>query len=494
MPSRLASIKERIKELETLMNKLSDLSHDFQFKLNGGAVTSDVVELVEMWAKVKDLFQDLTLLDNGIDSKTEGLKDKSISDEWKSVMKRRLDDDVKSAERKLNRSITLERKSIELIASKEVEFVRQKELNKQEKKVIPVKEPVVEMPSDAALKTDVEFEQQHISNLRVKEQQLHKIYESAIQVVSIVFSQIVLTGEVFRIIDYPFLANKINSIIKGLRADIYSTVVNGITTSWELSFAKNNILVDKRLSGKVPSALGRKVLYDPNLEGLKQFIKRKDKGLNLSERVWNSLDTYKTEMETALGVGISEGRSAVEMAKDLKSYLNEPDRLFRKVRQDDGSLKLSNAARNFHPGQGVYRSSFQNALRLTASETNMSYRTADHERWQSLPFVIGFEVHLSNNHPEFDICDALKGVYPKDFLFRSWHPKCLCFGTPVMMSDDEYDKFEDAILDGVDPRSIKQISKPPVGFRNYVSKNAKWIKGWKSKPYWVKDNPDFVSI
>jgi hypothetical protein len=61
------------------------------------------------------------------------------------------------------------------------------------------------------------------------------------------------------------------------------------------------------------------------------------------------------------------------------------------------------------------------------------------------------------------------------------------------MNDDEYDKFEDAILDGVDVGEIKQISKVPVGFRNYVAKNAERIAGWNNKPYWVKDNPQFIN-
>lgn len=36
--------------------------------------------------------------------------------------------------------------------------------------------------------------------------------------------------------------------------------------------------------------------------------------------------------------------------------------------------------------------------RRAATETNIAYRTADHERWQQLDFIVGIEVHLSNNH------------------------------------------------------------------------------------------------
>ena len=53
---------------------------------------------------------------------------------------------------------------------------------------------------------------------------------------------------------------------------------------------------------------------------------------------------------------------------------------------------------------------------------------------QQLDFILGIEVHLSNNHtclnakgepePFYDICDELQGRYPKDFKFTGWHPLC----------------------------------------------------------------------
>jgi hypothetical protein len=339
---------------------------------------------------------------------------------------------------------------------------------------------------------DKTIEAQHLANLNRLEDQVKKIYESAIHEVAINYSQIDWNGQTFELKDYPQLSNRINNQVKTLHAKIYTTAVNGIKASWNFSNLKNNVLVDKRLAGKTPNKKARSILYDPNRPALDQFLKRKDQGLNLSAKVWGTLDNYHTELETALGVGISEGRSAAEMASDLKRYLNEPDRLFRKVRQDDGTLKLSKAARNYHPGQGVYRSSYQNALRLTATETNMAYRTADWERWQTLPFVKGIEIHLSKNHPEFDICDALKGNYPKTFLFRGWHPRCLCYQTAIQISDVEYDKLEDAILAGTARPTASMIKAPPSNFTKYLTKNRDRIEGWKSTPYWMKDNPQFT--
>jgi hypothetical protein len=337
-----------------------------------------------------------------------------------------------------------------------------------------------------------DFEKEHLNNLRKRERELKRIYENAIHEIQIGFSQITWNGEVFQLRDYPLLLRRIESQIKKLHAQIYAATVNGIRESWDLSNTKNNILVDKRLAGKKPSEKGVTVLYDPNKDALLQFIYRKEKGLNLSDRVWNQLDNYKVEMETALGVGVSEGRSAAEMASDLKRYLNEPDRLFRKVRQDDGTLKLSRAARNYHPGQGVNRSSFQNALRVAATETNMAYRSADWERWQTLPFVIGIEIVLSRNHPEFDICDFLVGRYPKSYKHVGFHPKCLCYPIPIMMSDAEYEKYEDDILAGRQPQKPKQVESIPSSAIDYYRENSERIMSWKNTPYWLRDNKQLI--
>ena len=37
----------------------------------------------------------------------------------------------------------------------------------------------------------------------------------------------------------------------------------------------------------------------------------------------------------------------------------------------------------------------------------------------------------------FDICDELKGDYPKDFKFTGWHPHCRCYATPLLKTPEE---------------------------------------------------------
>lgn len=338
------------------------------------------------------------------------------------------------------------------------------------------------------------YDLQLLRNQAAINRRILKLYEDGITSITPTLSTVKFKGKLFKLADYPALQKRIDKMIQQLQPKVYSTVVNGIKDSWDLSNKKNNVLVDKRLAGRQPKAKVRQVLYDPNKGALASFINRKEKGLGLSDRVWSSVDQLKNELEQGLGLGISKGQSAASMAREMKQYLKEPDKLFRRVRNEEGKLVLSEAARNYHPGQGVYRSSFKNALRVTRTETNDAYRTADHERWKNLPFVTGIMIKLSNAHPKYDICDHLVGIYPKDFKFRGWHPQCICFATPEMLSDEEYDKLEDQILNGkpIKIPSNQLVKQPPAAFGKYVQDNKDMLAGLKNKPYWMSDNAQYV--
>jgi len=314
--------------------------------------------------------------------------------------------------------------------------------------------------------------------------------------VTVGISSIRYKGKLFNLADYPQLNEKVEKLIKKMQAQINTTVINGIKDSWDLSNKKNDVFVDKRLAGKRLNPKVRQVLYDPNSKALTNYLQRQEKGLGLSDRVWNLLDPFKKELEQGLGFGISKGQSAASMASDLKKYLVEPDKLFRRVRDEEGKLVLSKAARDYHPGQGVYRSSYKNALRVARTETNGAYRNADHERWNKLPFVTGIRIKLSNAHPRYDICDNLVGLYPKDFQWSGWHPQCICFATPEQMSDAEYDKIEDHLLAG-QPISVpasQYTQQPPGAFGKYLQDNKGALARLKNPPYWMRDNPQYVTL
>lgn len=219
--------------------------------------------------------------------------------------------------------------------------------------------------------------------------------------------------------------------------------------------------------------------------------------------MWRDVKSAKVDIESTLELGIKSGRSASQMATDLKRYLQEPDKLFRRVRDKEGVLHLSTRAKEYHPGKGVYRSSYKNALRLAATECNIAYRTSDYERVQDFDFVVGIEVCLSNNHtlngrPFTDICDDLAGKYPKGFKFVGWHPFCRCHAVTILKTNEEIMADNKRILEGKEPleKSVNSVTNVPEGFKKWVANNKQRILEADSRgtlPYFITDNATAVA-
>lgn len=300
--------------------------------------------------------------------------------------------------------------------------------------------------------------------------------------------------------DYPGANAKAESIISDLAKKMQVVIESGAEDQWLYACQKSDAFIAHVLNtSKVPKAMLEK-WQDRNLDALSTFQNRKVNGLGLSQRVWNYAGQMKTQMELGIDLALGEGKSAQQLSRDLRQYLIEPDKLFHKVKNKHGNLVLSKNAAAYHPGQGVYRSSYKNAMRLTRSEINMAYRQSDQLRWDKLDFVVGYEVRLSNNHtlngvPFYDICDVLKGKYPKSFVFKGWHPQCRCHAVPILMNPDEFDTDElnelKAAINGTNYKAYQSkntVSDLPQGFKEWIDTNAERSKNWISQPYFIKDN------
>ena len=120
------------------------------------------------------------------------------------------------------------------------------------------------------------------------------------------------------------------------------------------------------------------------------------------------------------------------------------------------------------------------------------------KRWSDEPFVLGIRIHLSGNHPEEDICDELAGDYPKDFLWRGWHPRCRCSMYSILMdrNSEEWKHLHSL------PENEYKAYQSPNAVRNIPEKFSKWCERNADKldlareneklPYFVKDNERVV--
>ena len=296
---------------------------------------------------------------------------------------------------------------------------------------------------------------------------------------------------------YPSVKKEMQRITEQLASRVTTVIESGSKKQWLFACAKNDGFISSIMDTSKLSKARLKKMQDRNLDALSAFQSRKVDGMNLSQRVWKYVDQYKAQMESALDVGLGEGRSADELSRDVRQNLRDPNRLFRRVRDKRGNLVLSKRAAAFHPGRGVYRSSYKNAMRLTRSEINMAYRESDWQRWQSLDFVVGFEIHRSNHEPlcKCDTCEKLVGRYPKTFKFKGWHPQCMCYATPILMDEETFDENElgdlKAALRGTTykhQQAKNAVSDVPDGFKAWVKDHVEAQKGWASTPYFIKDN------
>lgn len=328
--------------------------------------------------------------------------------------------------------------------------------------------------------------------------------------------------------DNTKLSEKANSILRCLYSAVYGEIQNGVQAEWEYANLSCDALIESIFGKGLNESNHFTRWFSRNKDAMDSFFRRKSAygGLNLSQKVWKYTADLKTEMECALTLSLGQGDSAATVSRRVRQYLQEPDKMFRRFRVKTGEKKIYDEEgnvigtepiygrrwkrkvidpqtgavtwenfnpRNYHPGRGVYRSSYKNAMRLTRTETNMAYRTAEQDRWQRMDFVVGYEIKLSNNHPMPDICNDLKGKYPKDFVFKGWHPQCRCYVVPILASQEEFVKMEKAILDGKEPQSPHGIiRKPPKGLRDWWRENQERVESATSIPYWVADNHDYI--
>lgn len=348
------------------------------------------------------------------------------------------------------------------------------------------------------------YDKEHVGNLSAYEKQVYRLYRQIIQqaaTIGISISGDFNPDKPFSFDDYPTIKKRIEKLLSALQSGLSGVILNGIDAEWTLANNKNSELSQMVFGDNIGklSEEQYKRYFSTNDNARIAFKERKENGLNLSDRVWCYTNQFKDEIELALDLGIRSGLSADEMTRDLRDYLRYPDKLFRRVRDEHGQLLLSKRAAAFHPGQGVYRSSYKNARRLAATETNMAYMTADYERWQQLDFVVGIEIRLSNNHtlngePFVDICDDLKGRYPKDFKFTGWHPHCRCHVITILKTDEEIAEDTQKILNGeeLDGNSVNRVEDVPNNFKKWVNDNADRIKTAKKQPYFIRDNKKVV--
>lgn len=291
----------------------------------------------------------------------------------------------------------------------------------------------------------------------------------------------------FSFSDYPNTAARVEDLQRRMVDEIEAVIYNGTASEWEASNEAQDLLATGVLREYDAAVDGQKyrILYQTNSDALRAFQQRVDKGMTISDKLWNQSISMTTAMEEAISCAIQKGMSAITLSKRISKYLND----YPKLAADYGK-KYGSASK---AGDCEYRS-----IRLAASEINMAYRNAENERWAQMDFVVGYEIRLSSNHnckgiPRgrfYDICDELAGKYPKDFKWSGWHPLCRCYKIPILKTEEEFWEWDGR--NEISTSSVNEVKDVPDNFKKWINNNIQRAKSWESTPYFIRDNKDFI--
>lgn len=171
--------------------------------------------------------------------------------------------------------------------------------------------------------------------------------------------------------------------------------------------------------------------------------------LNLSARVWNVDREARDGIAQVILKGVSNQSSAWQIAQELEQFLGASadcprwtsTRLYGRTKTEIAKGDTTGLVSRPCDGRGVS----YNALRLSRTELQKAHALATDKIMAAQPWVEKEQVHLSEAHPEPDICDDVahggeggKGIYSKGEHELPFHPNCLCYKTAVLMPEKEF--------------------------------------------------------
>ena len=326
------------------------------------------------------------------------------------------------------------------------------------------------------------YDKQHIQKVAAQQAVIANIFNQFILSVSPYLRKWSDAGKNNVWISNQGIESAVDRELLNLESMLYANISAFQKDGWERAERKNDDFISLFIKGMSISSATKDGMFTHSLsafEALKNDID--SNGLKLSDRVWNITQQTKSQLEFYLDSGVVAGRNSNGISSDIRQILQNPQKRFRRIRNEKGELVLSQPMKDYHPGQGVYRSAYKNALRTSATTTNTAYRSADYERWSKQDFILGIEIHRSaNNRGPCKICDAMVGKYPKTFKFTGFHPFCICFATPITM---EPENFADFLLNDTVPKE-QVITDIPQGAKDFVSENKDGLQS----AFWYKDN------
>jgi len=270
-----------------------------------------------------------------------------------------------------------------------------------------------------------------------QEQEIYVIFSAAADQIERRVQQMIRAGKVppFRLFQ---LHRVITEELTAIRPRLAIKIKAGMSGSVDYGIKTGIISMDKALGSTAKKVQigssyigkdGKVRRYNPvqelyadsrwakiNGAAMDSLLRFKPSGITLSSRIWDI--TWQTEkiLRQQLATSVLIGEGPAVLSRTIRNRLLMPETL-RGI-----------AKREYHPGTGIYKSAYKNAMRVTRTEYATAYSEGTRRYAQEKTWIKGYISRVTSDNPaEYDA--SIDGEYfPKDSEpSPPYHPHCMCY-------------------------------------------------------------------
>lgn len=259
------------------------------------------------------------------------------------------------------------------------------------------------------------------------------------------------------------LYTDVTTEIRTLRTKLNSKMLTGVNQSIDLGIESQIRILDGNVPGKkvqVGTSFfdknGNIRKYNPVIQtaqesqwaklhanALKAYIKFSPTGQTLSSKVWDLTYNAEKAIRSAVTRGVILGDSPQKLSRDIRQFLIEPDKRFRRIRKGT-KLVPSQAMKEYTPGRGIYKSAYKNALRTARTEYARAYNEGTVQYSMSKKWIKGWISRVQSTNPApYDLSVNGKFFKKKEGIDIPYHPNCLCYAE-IVTDETPSDKLKPA--------------------------------------------------
>ena len=258
----------------------------------------------------------------------------------------------------------------------------------------------------------------------------------------------------------PIILDQLKTEMRALRPKLYGAIKSGISRSVDYGIKTGiygaQVVIDD--VGKFKAQIGTSYIgkdgklrrYNPTIEpyadsawaklngqAVDALLKYRPDGSTLAETVWKITNDTERIIRRRITQGVLIGESPAAISRDIRGFLMEPDKLFRRVRdKETGKLVLSKAAKEYRPGRGVYRSSYKNAMRVARTEYARAHHEGTLRYGHTKSWIRGYISRTTSGNPAPYDASVDGKFFPKnDPPNIPYHPNCMCYAEIVYDED-----------------------------------------------------------